>query len=423
VTHTDGMTGRSNPVRALGGIRICDLSGQLAGAGATRFLAAMGAEVIRIEDPVTKGSWDVLRGVAPFVDERRGPELGGAFNNHNVEKLGVTLNLRTEAGKELLRELVAVSDVVTENFTTGALARLGFSYEHLRAIKPDIVYVSNSGFGHVGPYRAFKTWGPLVQACCGLAFMTGLEEQGTAGIGYSYMDHIGAGFMAIAILAGLMHRNRTGKGQSIDMSCTDAGALLNGPAWLDYTVNRRPLRRPGSPESNRSSSPEMAPHGIYPSAGDDNWVAIACRDDRDWASLAGAIGTDWATEACWAEVTGRIAGQNDLDRKLSDWTKSRDRFEVASALRELGVPVAAVQRPEERIEADPGTSEWGLWPTVTHQEIGEVRVDGLPVRFSETDWSIQRGAPCLGEHNDDVFGDLLGHTADELARFREDGVL
>src|ERR1017187_3893007 len=133
--HTDPVT---NPPRALGGIRICDFSGQLAGAGATRFLAAMGAEVIRVEDPVTDGYWDVLRGVPPFVDERRGREFGGAFNNHNVEKLGVTLNLRTEAGKELLRELVAVSDVVTENFATGVLARLGFSYEQLCAIKPDI---------------------------------------------------------------------------------------------------------------------------------------------------------------------------------------------------------------------------------------------------------------------------------------------
>ncbi len=113
-------------------MRICDFSGQLAGAGATRFLAAMGAEVIRIEDPVTQGYWDVLRGVPPFVDDRRGPDFGGAFNNHNVEKLGVTLNLRTEAGRRLLRELVAISDVVTENFAAGVLARLGFPYEELR---------------------------------------------------------------------------------------------------------------------------------------------------------------------------------------------------------------------------------------------------------------------------------------------------
>ncbi len=412
-----------SPPRALGGIRICDFSGQLAGAGATRFLAAMGAEVIRVEDPVTQGSWDVLRGAPPFIDERRGREFGGAFNNHNVEKLGVTLNLRREAGRELLRELVAVSDVVTENFATDVLARLGFTYEEFRAIKPDILYVSNTGFGHDGPYRSFKTWGPLVQACCGLAFSTGLPDRDPAGIGYSYMDHHGGNFMAIAILAGLLHRNRTGEGQWIDMSCTDAGALLNGPALLDYTANGRPLRRPDSPDSNRSQIPLMAPHGIYPSHGEDNWIALACRHDRDWERMATATGVEWATESRWATLAGRLLDENELDRLVADWTSTRDRFALASTLREAGVPATAVQRPEERIEADPATSQWGLWPTVTHREMGRVRVDGIPVHFSETDWVIERGAPCLGEHNERIFGDLLGHSRDELAKLREEGVV
>jgi crotonobetainyl-CoA:carnitine CoA-transferase CaiB-like acyl-CoA transferase len=408
---------------ALAGLRVCDFSGQLAGAGATRFLAAMGAEVIRIEDPVTEGYWDVLRGVPPFIDDRRGRDFGGAFNNHNVGKMGVTLNLRTETGKDLLRELVAISDVVTENFAAGVLARLGFPYEELRAIKHDIVYVSNTGFGHDGPYRDFKSWGPIVQACCGLAFSTGLAGEPPAGIGFSYMDHHGGNFMAIAVLAGLMHRNRTGEGQWIDMSCTDAGGLLNGPALLDYTVNGRPLRRPGQPDSNRSQSPLMAPHGIYPSAGLDNWIAIACRDDRDWGALAGLIGEAWAADPDLASLAGRIDAQDSLDRMMAEWTVERDRFETGVVLRDLGVPATAVQRPSERIDHDEGTSWWGLWPTVTHSEMGRVRVDGLPVHFSQTDWVIERGAPCLGEHNDHVFGALLGHSDDELEAFRQNGVL
>ncbi|MGP0029390.1 MAG: CaiB/BaiF CoA transferase family protein [Acidimicrobiales bacterium] len=415
-------TSGSGP-RALHGLRVCDFSGQLAGAGATRYLAAMGAEVIRIEDPVTQGYWDALRGVAPFVDERRGPDFGGAFNNHNVEKLGVTLNLRTDTGKELLRELVAISDVVTENFAAGVMARLGFGYDALRAIKDDIVYVSNSGFGQAGPYHDFKTWGPLAQACCGLAFSTGLADQHPAGIGYSYMDHHGANFMAIAVLAGLLHRDRTGEGQWIDVSCTDAGALLNGPALLDYTVHRRPLRRPGSPDSNRSQSPVMVPHGIYPSAGDDNWVAIACRDDRDWQALSGVVSTPWSAAAPLATLAGRVEAQDELDRLLAGWTGRRDRFAVSAALRAAGVPATAVLQPGERIDDDPGTSHWGLWPTVTHTQMGPVRVDGIPVHFSGTDWVIERAAPCLGEHNAVVFGELLGHTEDELRTFRAQGVL
>ncbi len=408
---------------ALNGLRICDFSGQLAGAGATRFLAAMGAEVIRVEDPVTQGYWDVLRGVAPFVDERRGPDFGGPFNNHNVEKLGITLNLRTDTGKKLLRELVSISDVVTENFAAGVMARLGFPYEELRAIREDIVYVSNSGFGHSGPYREFKTWGPLAQACCGLAFATGLRDQHPAGIGYSYMDHHGANVMAIAIMVGLLHRNRTGEGQWIDISCTEAGALLNGPALLDYTVNGRPLRRPGSPDSNRSRSPVMAPHGIYPTAGEDNWISIACRDDRDWEVLAGVMATDWCADGRWASSSGRVDAEDELDHRLGEWTRRFDRFELAAELREAGVPAAAIQRPHERIDGDPETSDWSLWPTVTHSKMGDVRVDGIPVHFSKTDWVIQRGAPCLGEHNDVVFRDLLGYTDEDLEAFREEGAL
>jgi benzylsuccinate CoA-transferase BbsF subunit len=414
---------RSRVHSALGGVRICDFSGQLAGAGATRFLAAVGAEVIRVEDPVTEGYWDVLRGVPPFVDERRGTDFGGPFNNHNVEKLGATLNLRTETGKELLRELIAVCDVFTENFAPGVMERLGFSYEVVRSIKEDVVYVSNSGFGQVGPYRDFKTWGPLVQASCGLAFSTGLAGQHPAGIGYSYMDHHGANVMAIAIMAGLLHRARTGEGQWIDISCTDAGALLNGPAMLDFTVNNRPMRRPGSPDSNHSQGPLMAPHAIYPATGEDNWIALACRDDHEWRSLAQTIDADWCLEARWDSSAGRVREQAELDRRLGEWTVTFDRFELAAALRGAGVPAAAVQRPAERIDDDPATSDWGLWPTVTHARMGRIRVDGVPVHFSRTDWVIERGAPCLGEHNDIVFGELLGHSEDELEHWRAAGVL
>ena len=195
MTATAGDAARSDVPpgggSALGHLTICDLSGQLAGAGATRYLAAFGARVIRVEDPVRQGTWDILRGSIPHVDERRGIELGGAFNNHNVEKLGVTLTLRTEEGRDLLRRLIAVSDVVTENFAAGVLARLGFSYDELRAIKSDIVYVSNSGFGHTGPYSTFKSWGPIAQAVSGLTWASGLPDREPAGWGYSYMEHTG----------------------------------------------------------------------------------------------------------------------------------------------------------------------------------------------------------------------------------------
>src|ERR1700722_8829738 len=204
------MTETAAP-QALRGIRVCDLSGQLAGAGATRTLAAFGAEVIRIEDPVTLGKWDILRGAPPFVDDRRGNDLGGAFNQHNVEKLGVTLNTRTERGRELLGELIRISDVVTENFSAEVLIRWGFTYERMVKIRPDVIYLSNCGFGHTGPYMPYRTWGPVVQALCGLTFTSGIAGLPPAGWGYSYMDHMGANFAAFAVLAALRHRRRTGE--------------------------------------------------------------------------------------------------------------------------------------------------------------------------------------------------------------------
>jgi crotonobetainyl-CoA:carnitine CoA-transferase CaiB-like acyl-CoA transferase len=414
---------RASGSTALSHVRICDLTGQLAGAGATKFLAAFGAQVIRVEDPVRQGTWDILRGVPPYVDDRRGINLGGAFNNHNVEKLGITIDLRQGAGKELLRELIAVSDAVTENFAAGVFARMGFPYDELQRVKPDIVYVSNSGFGATGPYSAFRTWGPIVQAVCGLTFSSGLPDLPPAGWGFSYMDHMGANYMAIAILAGLIHRNRTGEGQWIDMGCTEAGLSLCGPDLLDYTVNGRPLRRAGQPHSNRSHAPAMAPHNIYAAAGDDEWIAIACRNDDDWARLAVVIDEPWAKDARYATLDGRLGDEDALDARVEAWTKKRDRHRTAHELRAAGVPASAVASPEDRIEHDPGTSEFGLWPVAHHTEMGDVRVDGIPVHLSETDWSIEHGAPCLGEHTDVVLREVLGLDDDEIAELHEEKVV
>ena len=408
---------------ALGTVRICDFTGQLAGAGATKWLAAFGAEVIRIEDPVNQGSWDVLRNMSPFVDERRGPDFGGGFNNHNVEKKGITLNLRTERGKQILTEIVSRSDVVSENFAAGVLDRWGFGWERLRAIREDIIYVSNCGFGHTGPYASYKTWGPIVQAMSGLTFTSGLPDSEPAGWGYSYMDHTGGMYMALAILYALLHKQRTGEGQWVDLSCTEAGLSLNGPAILDWTVNARPMRRSDRPEGNRSASPPMAPHGIFACRGDDEWISIACRSDADWEVLAGVIDEAWARDARWKTLAGRLERQDELETKLTSWSEGRDKFEIQRAVIAAGVPSAAVQKPAERIDHDPGTSQFGLWPEVRHTKMGPVRVDGLPAHFSKTDWKIEQGGPCVGEHTDQVLSELLGYDAAEIAALHEQGVV
>ncbi|MBW1884775.1 MAG: CoA transferase [Deltaproteobacteria bacterium] len=402
---------------------MCDFTGQLAGAGATKWLAAFGAEVIRIEDPVNLGMWDVLRAMMPFVDERRGPDFGGGFNNHNVEKRGITLTLRTERGKQLLAEIVKRSDVVCENFAAGVLDRWGFGWDRLRELREDLIYVSNCGFGHTGPYGRYKTWGPIVQAMSGLTFTSGMPDTEPAGWGYSYMDHTGGMYQALAILLALIHRQRTGEGQWVDVACTEAGLTLNGPALLDWTVNGRPARRPGQPEGNRSSSPPMAPHGIFACRGDDEWVSIACRNDADWEVLAEIIDVPWVRDAKWKTLEGRLDQQDELERAITGWTRERDKFELQRRVLAAGTPCAAVQKPMERIDQDPATSDWGLWPEVEHTKMGSVRVDGLPVHLSKTDWKIRRGGPCVGEHTDEVLSELLGLEAAEIAALHEEGIV
>jgi crotonobetainyl-CoA:carnitine CoA-transferase CaiB-like acyl-CoA transferase len=235
------------------------------------------------------------------------------------------------------------------------------------------------------------------------------------------MDHTGGYYMAMAIMLALLHRRKTGEGQWVDLACTEAAVTLNGPALLDWTVNGRPSRREGQPHSNRSTSPPMAPHGIYACQGDDNWVAIACPDDADWARFASVIGETWTVEPAYASLEGRLLGQEALDARLGAWTAERDKFDIQRQLRGAAIPCSAVQKPEERVDQDPDTA--GLWPTVAHSEMGEVRVDGVPARFSVTPWHIERGAPCLGEHNEEVFGRLLGLAPDEVAQLRAEKVI
>lgn len=409
---------------ALSRVRVCDFTGQLAGAGATRILAAFGAQVIRIEDRVSQGGWDIFRGNGPYVDERRGVNLGGAFNNHNVEKLGITLNMRTPRAKEILRELISISDVVTENFSASVLERWGFSYDQMVAIKPDIIYVSNCGFGHSGPYAHFKTWGPIVQAVSGLTFQSGVPDMPPAGWGFSYMDHTGGYFMAIAVLMALYHRNKTGEGQYVDLSCADAALTLNGPALLDYTVNGRRSRRVGSPHSSRNEYPPMAPHGIYRSSSDDQWVAIAARDDNDWQAISEVMGCpDLSQDERFRTLEDRIDNQDELDLVIEKWTSGRSPMEAMQALQKRGVAAAAVQHPEDRMDHDPNTLAWDAFPEVEHDEIGRVRVEGMPMKLSETPAQIHRGAPLLGQHNEFVFGELLELGSEELKVLRAEEVI
>jgi crotonobetainyl-CoA:carnitine CoA-transferase CaiB-like acyl-CoA transferase len=398
---------------------VCDLSGQLAGAGATKILAAFGAQIIRVEDPATHGLWDALRGVGPYVDDRRGVDLGAGFNNHNAGKYGVTINLRTDEGAALLRELIAVSDVVCENFAAGVMAKRGFGFDELQRIRPDNVYVSNCGFGHTGPYRDFKTWGPIVQAVSGLTFTSGLPDAEPAGWGFSYMDHGSAFYMTVAIMAALHHRARTGEGQHVDLATVPAGMAMLPTEILNWTVNGQAT----GPGGNRADFGEFAPHGIYPCRGQDRWIALACRDDREVALLGKVLDEPALSADRFATLAQRLTHAEELDELIGVATATRDAAALADDLLGAGVPASVVKSPRERIDGDPDLDRMGLFPTVSHPDIGEVRVEGVPMTFSATPWHLDAGAPKLGQHNREILGGLLGHDDATLEDWAERGVI
>ncbi|HNM78563.1 MAG TPA: CoA transferase [Tepidiformaceae bacterium] len=404
----------------LAGVRICDLTWVIAGPTATRVLADFGAEVIRVEHGQAA---DPIRFGRPILSGKPTLNNSGFFNYFNRNKKSVLLNVRHPLGMELLHRLIAVSDVVIENFSSGVLDSWELSYEAQKAINPAIIYCSVSGFGHSGRDKRFTTWGPTAQALSGLTLMSGLPGKPPAGWGYSYMDHTAGYYSAIAVMMALHHRNMTGEGQHIDISQVEAGMVLTGPAVLDYTVNGRSFRREGMPTGNRAWEPAMAPHNTYRCAGEDRWIAVACRNDAEWAAMVRAMGEPAWADARFETLAGRLEYQDELDARVGEWTASREDYAVMATLQAAGVPAGVCQGPSDRVERDEQFRARGWWTSMAHAELGpEAGIDGVTPRLARTPGTNRTASPLLGEHTLDVMTGLLGMTGDEFAEYTEMGV-
>jgi len=404
----------------LAGIRICDLTWVIAGPTATRVLADFGADVIRVEHGQAV---DPIRFGRPILGEKPTLNNSGFFNYFNRNKRSVLLNVRHPLGMELLHRLIAVSDVVIENFSSGVLDSWELSYEAQRAINPAIIYCSVSGFGHSGRDVSFTTWGPTAQALSGLTLMSGLPGEPPAGWGYSYMDHTAGYYAANAVMMALHHRNRTGEGQHIDISQVEAGMVLTGPAVLDYTVNGRSFRRKGMPTGNRAWEPAMAPHNTYRCSGEDRWVAIAVRNDAEWQAMVRTMGEPGWADARFETLAGRLKNQDELDAGISEWTSTRDDYAVMAMLQSAGVPAGVCQSPGDRVERDAQFKARGWWTSMPHPEMGETAgIDGVTPHLSLTPGMNRTASPLLGAHTHDVMTGLLGLSEDEFAEHSEMGV-
>jgi crotonobetainyl-CoA:carnitine CoA-transferase CaiB-like acyl-CoA transferase len=427
--------------RPLEGVRVVDFTWVRAGPWATRWLALLGADVIKVEwpDPAIGGSTGrVVRNIPGMGTTPDGVprtmNSDGHFNDMHAMKRSVTLNARSPRGLELVKRLVSMSDVVIENFSAGVLSSWGLGFEEMQKLKKDIIYVSMAGFGHTGPRAHFQTMGPSVQALSGLTYISGLPETQPAGWGWSYMDDTGGMYGIMGVLTALQHRQNTGEGQHVDLSQVAAAMTLLGPVILDKTVNGRGARREGYPPGDRSvwpgtptvdsyRGPIGVPHNSYRTrgGGHNDWAVITCETDQQWANLVGVLGSPaWATDPALATLEGRIAAQEAIDQHLQTWAQDLDKYDLMDRCQSAGVPAMAVQSSEDRVEHDPQLRARGMYDPVSHPLLGSWPMQHAPWQMSETPTPIDHGAPLCGEHNIEILCGMLGVSPEELRSGYED---
>ena len=409
----------------LDGIRVVDLSRVFAMPYCGAYLADLGAEVIKVETHHNQfvDTTRTLNG--PYPDNEPGEmywERGGTFHTLNRGKLSVTLDLRSPEALDVLRQLVSVSDVVLENFTPRVMRRFGLDYANLKTVKPDLIMVSNTGYGHSGPWSDFGAMATALEPTHGTgAFMgyldvdsNGHTSPGTVPnkIANSYTDFLASWTAQLAVLASLIHRAKTGRGMWIDLAMYQVGVSFMGEGVLDFAFNGRRTRRLG----NRHET--MAPHGCYPCHGNDQWVVIAVRDDAEWRTLCGEMGLwDLADDARFADPTDRRRNQDDLDGIISEWTSEQDKNQVMDALQRAGVPAGPVFDGRD-LFADPHFRARGYFEGAEHHPatgLGRQEYVSRGWSMSGNDVRMKKPAPMLGENNHYVLSGVLGLDESQIA--------
>ncbi len=412
--------------RPLEGVRVIDLTRIVAGPNATRLLATMGAEVIRVEWHDDRAI-DLLRGVRPTVPggEADSVNRSGLFNNINPGKYGITLNMNVPQGRDLFKRLITRATVLCENYSPGQMERWELGYDTLREINPGLIYLQITGMGKSGTYKNYLSVGPTAQALSGLTHMSGFPEpMPPGGWGYSYLDHSTGYYGAMLVQAALLQRRRTGRGCYIDLSQTEVGIMLSGTATLEAQVTGKPTARHG----NRMQAAAWAPHGAYPCRGADEWIAIAVQTDEQWEALVAEISAPgWTRDAHFQTTVGRKAHEDDLDRLLAECTKNEDRYDLMHRLQRRGVPAGVVQKSVDRYTRDPQLQERGYFVPLPQSEIGTWPIEGFPAQCQNMRIDVGglpgRAAPIMGEDNDYVYRDILGLTPEEIAALREDWII
>lgn len=400
--------------RVFDGIKVVDFGWIGVGPISAKYMADHGATVIRVESASRP---DGLRMAAPNKDATPGINRSQFFASFNSSKLSLGLNMAHPQARALAKRLcVEWADVVVEGFTPKAMQAWGLHYEALSKENPGLIMLSTCQLGQTGPYNMYAGYGNMAAALGGYYDFSGWPDRPPVMIYGAYTDLITPHINATLLATALIHRERTGQGMWIDNSQFESGLFTAAPALLDYTVNGRVAQRRG----NRDEA--GAPHGVYPCAGDERWIAIEVFTDEAWRSLCRAMGDPaWSRDPKFATFLGRKKHEDELDLLVGEWTRPREAYDLMGRLQAAGVPAGVVQKASD-LHEDPQVQHRGFFVWAEHTECGPMPYDGLEFILSKTPGEV-RAAPCLGEHNEYVLKEILHVSDQELGDLVVEGVI
>lgn len=412
-------------MRPLEGIRIIDLTHVWAGPLGTRIIADLGAEVIKVEAPMARGTKEIppsfggmwaggIAGDQPWNRQ-------GTLVKLNRNKKAICIDLKSKEGKQAFLDLVAKSDVVIENFSLRAMPSLGLDYDSLRAVNPEIIYIAMQGFGVTGPHKDFVAFGPSVEPMTGLTSLMGYSAEEPRTTGIALPDACAGVAGASAVVTALNQRAERRKrgepgGGLVEVALQEAGMAMFG----DYVIERQ--LRGAQPPVYGNAHFEHAPNGVYPCTGEDNWIVISVTSDAEWQSLCDIADCGWDSDATFRTAEARRQNREAIDALISDWTAPQDKYALMEKLAPRGVAAGAVQNGPEALE---DTQLWyrKFWTELSFPEGEPIPYPGLPIRINGQDFTDWKQSPDLGEHNEYVLKDILGRSDEEVEALKEKGVI
>lgn len=404
----------------LKGITIIDFGHVMAGPYGTKQLLGMGATVIKVESKKHSDNFRYSYMRAGNKDLLN--EGGWIFQENNTSKMALGLNTKSVKAQEILHKLVKKADVVTANLSPSGFHKMGIDYETLSRIKEDIIVINASGMGDYGPYSAYRTAAPIMQALSGFSSLIGYDGEEPFGFGAALSDYVGGAYIAAAVTAALEYRRRTGKGQFIDLSSTDASICTIGAEALNYSVTREET----VPFGNHHYRRQMAPHNCYPCKGQDSWCTIAVGNDEEWKAFRNELRSEcpWVDDEKFATLPDRLHNEDLLDEYISEWTKNLDKKEVAERLQKAGVSAGMVENSKEFLENEHANAV-GFFKDIQFDVSGfkpeHAKITGRVIDMRDVP-EIKYGlAPRAGQDNDYILKEMLGMSDEEIEDAAADG--